>query len=420
MRRLRTDGEQVDLWFARKPMPAGTPILLFQHIRKTAGTAVRHLLAENLSGTVACYQYSPVVDTPEAPIGEWYRKYWDALTESERARLVCIASHTAGYAFGVLERPIRAFTVLRDPVDRLLSRYHFFKGERAWTLGGIFEIAGPDGKPEFFNGQARVLLQGHYDVRALATGLGPGPDANLWRARLFGLVGRSYSVGIQEYLDTSLVRLGAEFGWGVTVPTAEPRAVRINDRRPDRIVLSANEYAQIRAGNWLDLELYEHYSELARALDPPSKVSQAREGGGYLVEPAPEAGERDLEERVAALESRLQVSELIARIRLVALEERARAAERSFEFHIPRVRRPRRALPDDERGRALAQLAEDISVRPRPAPSQAPPEAGRERALGQLQDEIEVADEPRPATKPARPADSRGGAPKQLDEGATT
>ncbi len=115
---------------------AKAPLLVFAHIRKTAGTSLRRVIAGNYSHARYRHLYVSVPKTDEhAPLHDWYRElYHERLTQKERARLVCIASHSANYLLPALDRPFRVITMLRDPVDRVLSRYYFFGREPEWSF----------------------------------------------------------------------------------------------------------------------------------------------------------------------------------------------------------------------------------------------------------------------------------------------
>jgi hypothetical protein len=172
----------------------------------------------------------------------------------------------------VEDRPTQGFVMLRDAVDRVLSRYYFMAGHNArrgsrmsWTLEGYFGKLEQD--PENFmarggvcNGQARSLLESHYDVKELPL-VGDHPDADLWRQRVFELVDKHYVVGVQSHFNESVHLFADRFGWKHRRAAG---SVRRNRNRPEeaRQPQPPELDALIRRYNWLDDELYR------RALQP--------------------------------------------------------------------------------------------------------------------------------------------------------
>jgi hypothetical protein len=90
--------DRIDLFMAQRPQAAEQPIAIFHHIRKTAGSAMRGVLAKNLTGARALFHYAPKVDTNEEPYAEWYRQFYASLRRKERYSLLCVAGHSL---FGV-------------------------------------------------------------------------------------------------------------------------------------------------------------------------------------------------------------------------------------------------------------------------------------------------------------------------------
>jgi Galactose-3-O-sulfotransferase len=250
-------GVPVEAYVLPPDVAAERPVLVFQHIQKTAGTALRGIIYRNL---VAAGARVIVEDAPhgkrhaEAP--DWYRRFYESLGEEDRLGLACVASHTANHLLPFIDRPARALSLLREPVDRVLSRYHHFTRSRSWTLRERYANAERRAPFQFFNAQSRALLAPHYDVNVpgLARHQGPPEDADLWRERLFELLAERYAIGLQEYFRESVELFAAELGW----ERVSVRRVRANPARPRSI--DDEETAElIRAYNWLDVELHDRY-----------------------------------------------------------------------------------------------------------------------------------------------------------------
>jgi Sulfotransferase family len=278
-----------DLFFADSA-DGERPLLVFHHIRKTAGTSVRFVLKSKLWRTERVMRWTPGDQghPPSREVAEWYRDLYDELDAEARDRLCCVASHSANQLLPVLDRPALAVSLVRDPVDRVLSRYYFShrpkkpnppkpnppKREaarlvRSSRLEEIYARAG--GSPrtserhrllaQFFNGQARSLLDPHCDTSELAFTEGPGPDADLWRERLHDVVGAYALIGLRERIDEFMAALGRELGWKAR---RLPRK-KLNPDRPAAAELDGYVIETIRRCNWLDEELYQLCGEAFEA-----------------------------------------------------------------------------------------------------------------------------------------------------------
>ena len=113
--------------------------------------------------------------------------------------------HTAGLVIDRIGRPTRPLTMVRDPVDRVLSRVYFASNlgpGDLWHYYGDPNAHKGTSRPGFYNGQAHALLTPHYDTGLLVPSSEPPPDADRWRERLFGVLDR-YDVGLQEAFEES-------------------------------------------------------------------------------------------------------------------------------------------------------------------------------------------------------------------------
>jgi hypothetical protein len=255
----RFAGTAVEVYLAPEPN-LDRPVLLFQHLAKTAGTSVRGLVYRNMtaSGATLHIEEAPRETAGPAAVGRWYESFLAGLGAEDLARLAGVASHSANRLLPLLEptTPVRAFTVLREPVRRVVSRYAFYATPREWTLRELYTAPSRRAVPQFFNGQSRALLVSHYDVDApeLARQDGPPPNADLWRERLFSLLDDHYVVGVQEHLRESVRLFAREFRWR----HSSTRRVRVASREADPI--DDDTAALIRRYNWLDVELYARFA----------------------------------------------------------------------------------------------------------------------------------------------------------------
>jgi len=270
--RTRTEprgrGTAFEAYFAPEPLPSDRPTLVFQHLQKTAGTAMREIIYTNLMSGDTEVEHV-VLDVRKAndgtlPLRAFYEEWWGSLDQEHRDRLVLVASHSANYLPEVMGRPTRAFTIVREPVDRVLSRYYFRTNPPRYTLLDVYRRPRRFARTrsQYFNYQSRALLEPRYENKCedLVVNNGPPPNADTWRERLRQVLDDgNYVVGVQNRFDEVVELFAREFGWSqVFVPKA-----RVNPSRP-RELDDERTRELLLAYNWLDVELYE---ECARRMD---------------------------------------------------------------------------------------------------------------------------------------------------------
>lgn len=267
-KKIPREGPAFEVYFAPQPPPPDRPVLFFQHIRKTAGTSLRQVIHSNYGPTGTMGGRHVVNGAPPtydpAVMRGWVADLLEAMSGDERDSIVCVAAHGANHLMHQIDRPTRAITILRDPLDRVMSRYHFSKSGRPYSLEELYGDADrilddPDIRPrsQYFNGQSRSLMEPLFGVEIpeLPCTQGPPDDASTYRERLFALLDERYLVGLQDRFEESVEFFGRQFGWkDVFVPHA-----KVNDRRP-REMSDDTLSSEILAYNWLDQELYERYA----------------------------------------------------------------------------------------------------------------------------------------------------------------
>ena len=255
--------------------PSDRPLLLVQHIPKTAGTSLRDVVRRNHDE----FERHEVQDPTSKPHAEasssellrWYAALYEWLTPDQRSMLVCVAARDANCLLRVAEGPVLVASLIRDPVDRVLS---LFLGRRVpserpnlrWELslrdiyGRIAEMS-PEvierdvsfSAVHWFNGQARSILAPHFDTSSLAISRGPGQDADVWRECLFSIVDRHYMLGPTEDVDGFVTAMAERFGWS---DVSTPR-LNVNTGRVASSMVSQDVLDVIADYNWLDIELHQ-------------------------------------------------------------------------------------------------------------------------------------------------------------------
>jgi hypothetical protein len=250
--------------FFRTDRDAVGPLVLVHHIRKTAGSSLRTFARANLNlfPTELDLLEPGMSKRDRGPEGlTWYREWYEGLGERRRC-LTCLMSQTAGYLLPSLDRPADLVSLVREPVDRVLSYHHDHKRRKpreVRALAALEQIyAEADETPpesrslwEYFNGQSRALLSIFFDVTQLPFSEGPSRDADLWRGRLRYLVDQVFVVGVQDRFAEYTGWLSRRYGWRPFVPR-----FKVNGERP-AVFDAAALWETVLAFNWLDAELYE-------------------------------------------------------------------------------------------------------------------------------------------------------------------
>ena len=213
--------------------------LIFLHIPKTAGTTLNRIIE---------WQYSPfeifTIDpyriraTPER---------LERLPEERRRRLRMVRGHMLYGVHKWLPQPTTYFTMLRDPVARVLSAYHFVlrrplnplhrkvKRERLGVEDYVRLF------PERHNLQCR-LIAGFRDT--------PIADERLLHTAKENLTKSFSVVGISEQFEESLILMATTFGWQIPFY----KNCKVSKARPP---VEPGTAEIIRNHNRLDVALYE-------------------------------------------------------------------------------------------------------------------------------------------------------------------
>ena len=213
--------------------------LIFLHIPKTAGTTLNRIIE---------WQYSPFAIFTMDP----YRiratpERLKRLSEGRRRRLRVVRGHMFYGIHEFLPQGARYFTMLRDPVARLLSSYYFIlrrplnplhrkvKREKL-TVEDCVRLF-----PQRHNLQCR-LIAGVKDTASA--------DERLLDTAKRNLVKSFSVVGISERFQESLMLIATTFDWKIPVY----KNCKVSKTRPE---IGSGTVEMIRDYNRLDVELYE-------------------------------------------------------------------------------------------------------------------------------------------------------------------
>lgn len=211
--------------------------LIFLHLPKTGGTTLNEVFRRQYPNEAIWNVAFHDDDTMKQTAAE-YRN----MTEGRKKSILAISGHQYFGLHQLIEKPCYYFTMLRNPIERVISLYYFVQRSgypvHAKLKGLSFA--------EFVNRDVDVNTQ-----TLLLSGKGP----NLERAKQ-NLINHFPVVGVTERFDESLFLLKRQFNWNDI--HYEKRNVTKN--RPQSKDISPDILSLIRMKNRLDFELYEFAS----------------------------------------------------------------------------------------------------------------------------------------------------------------
>ena len=283
------------------PRAAREAPVVFLHVPKTAGTTITiwlRLLLGDLYSKAASYSTEP----------DKVRSLAAALAQRPYSVEV-VAGHLPYSTRRLFAPGARFFTFLRDPIERALSHFYYFR-ERAPNGGGDVQATGPSLEDALAAWDAsspasRALLPDNLQTRMLS-----GFDLEAPASRDMLDAARHHlheldAVGLTERFQESMALLRHVFGW--TLLAIPSRRVRTH-RRPAADTLSPGALEGLRRLNALDLELYAEGTRVFEAAvtragssiaDDAAALDRARELSSVPAGTAPADRTPALDDRVA-------------------------------------------------------------------------------------------------------------------------
>jgi hypothetical protein len=224
------------------------PRLIFVHIPKTGGTSLVAAIESQYGPAHLARLYLGGFGIPVDEFLQWSRR-----------RLRKVRAVTGHYEFGLaahLPGDSTYLTVVRDPIDRVVSHYHYVLTEP--TLVELHQAHGSDASLEAHvtRSPLRDLINNAQTRQIGGDVLEPGrpPTAADLEIAMRRLDEDFAVVGLQERLDESLALMRVVLGWDEhTLPN-----LNVTSARPSVSDLDPAIHAIVLEHNQLDATLYAH------------------------------------------------------------------------------------------------------------------------------------------------------------------
>lgn len=244
------------------PNASTSPVLCFVHIPKTAGTTLNAILIRQygIRNIFVLSRHRPN-RLPES---------FAQLRERKRNRYRVFKGHFPYGFHEVLNRPYLYMTLFRNPVDRVISHYHYVsRSEKHYfhqkidgELPGLRTYIESGVVSETHNGQTHMIIGS----------LPRKPDEDVIELAKQTLREKFAIVGTAERFDESLLVMRAILGWKIPFYIS----LNVTKNKPKRSQIDSDTLALIEKYNQTDLELYrladQRLDELLQEHVPFAKV----------------------------------------------------------------------------------------------------------------------------------------------------
>ena len=215
--------------------------VIFLHVPKTAGTTVNRLIEWEYP-VLQMYSVDPVLFT-------WSSNHLHKLPPKRLRSIRMFKGHMLFGLHKILPQPASYITVLRDPVDRVLSAFYFMRTYKLHPLYWKFRRENWT-LEDFVNRSPRTNVQ----CKIIAGAEYEAPCTAEICATAMENIERHFSVvGLSERLEESLALMKLRYGWKLESYSS----FNITKARPKKRDLPQSTLDLINEKNFYDVALYE-------------------------------------------------------------------------------------------------------------------------------------------------------------------
>jgi len=211
------------------------PLVIHLHMPKTGGTTLKKIIKKN-------YPRSNVFD-----VYLDHQQLETRLQEIAEKDVKCLQGHMPFGVHHVFKQPSTYITLLRDPVDRIISEYYFIRSipwHNSHLKVSKMSLEEYQESPMNQNLQTHYILGGKFGS--------PLSEEDFEQAKK-NLETYFSVVGITDMFDESLFLLMKQFQWANTLYTK----ANVTKKRPAKHEISQETIEKIKENNRTDIKLYE-------------------------------------------------------------------------------------------------------------------------------------------------------------------
>jgi len=206
-------------------------LIIFMHIPKTGGTTLNDIFKKSYAEN-EIYDHVPL---------EAMWNHFSQLKEEDKKEIKAISGHHFYGIHDLFSKPYTYFTMMRNPIERVISLYYFLKTYPGYYEENMRNMSFEeyiDWDPQARNGQIHQICgqNSHLSLEKAKENL-----------KVFEVV------GITEMFNESLLLLKNKFNWA----NIEYKKENVTKSRPRISEVSPKIIKKIEKNNELDIELYE-------------------------------------------------------------------------------------------------------------------------------------------------------------------
>jgi hypothetical protein len=239
--------------------------VIFLHIQKTAGTTI-HRIIERYYPLESIYFFDAFTYTYE---------HFLSIGEAGRAKIRMLRGHMVFGPHEHLPQPSTYFTVLRDPIERVISHYYHVRRDSNHPYHDLLVSNDMDLK-EYLESEVHLGMT-DFQTRVLAGGKWHDSEYGKCPEEALEVAKENFRehfavVGLMERFDETLLLLRRAFGWRDIFYVPQ----NVSARRPRRDELPPNVLEAVVEANQVDVKLYQYvktlFDEQVRRQGPSFKM----------------------------------------------------------------------------------------------------------------------------------------------------